>query len=218
MVEASAIASESEMPQVQERWNTFCGLVDGKREAVFALIEASYARNGYHTLVHIQECLALFDELRELAHDPRALEMAIWFHDIVCVPGRGDNEQLSALVARMACRELGMEPLADAVERLILATRHDTPPAPGDEALMVDIDLSVLGSDPDRYDAYAAQIRAEYSSIDESTFRAGRAEVLRRLLAREHLYLTPTLRQRLETGARANMQRELNSLVPSQHK
>jgi predicted metal-dependent HD superfamily phosphohydrolase len=194
------------------RWSRFCDASRDKSEAVFALIEAFYARNAYHNLTHIHECLTVFDEVHDLAKEPRALELAIWFHDVVYVPGRVDNEELSALVARMACRELGMQSLSDSVEQLILATKHERTSVSGDEALIVDIDLSILGGNRNRYNAYAAQIREEYAFVDDDDYRAGRAEVLEGFLKRGYIYFTPALRQRLEAKARVNLKRELNSL------
>jgi hypothetical protein len=51
-----------------------------------------------------------------------------------------------------------------------------------------------------------------YSQVPDRLWRAGRAEVLSRLLDRGHLYRTPGARGRWEAAARANLQRELARL------
>jgi predicted metal-dependent HD superfamily phosphohydrolase len=55
------------------------------------------------------------------------------------------------------------------VRDLILATRHDVSPPAGDAALLVDVDLAILGSPVERFDEYEHQVRQEYDSLDPPT-------------------------------------------------
>ncbi len=82
----------------------------------------------------------------------------------------------------------------------------------GAAALLLDADLAILAAPPRRYAAYADGVRAEYAAVPERTFRAGRADVLARLLTRERLYVTATAQQRWEAAARANLTAELARL------
>ena len=111
-------------------------------------------------------------------------------------------------------RELGAdaEDIAQ-VERLILLTKGHTV-AEGDRlgALMVSIDLSVLGADPAAYDAYARGVREEYAHVPEPAFRAGRKAVMQRFLEAPALFPDPAFRARLEQRARDNIAREIASL------
>jgi len=50
----------------------------------------------YHTLQHLEECLTLFDELRDQAQHPLEVELALWFHDAVYHVRAHDNEACSA--------------------------------------------------------------------------------------------------------------------------
>jgi predicted metal-dependent HD superfamily phosphohydrolase len=90
---------------------------------------------------------------------------ALIFHDAVYDPGRDDNEVRSA---DWACRV--MEDLCrpedekDRVRGLILATAHTSEPRTADEALLLDIDLSILGADEATFDDYCRLIRSEYES------------------------------------------------------
>ena len=62
-------------------------------------------------------------------------------------------------------------------------------PAPGasteagpDAGLMVDVDLSILGQNEQRFAEYEAQIREEYRWVPGLIFKPKRAEILQRFL------------------------------------
>ena len=96
--------------------------------------------------------------------------------------------------------------------RLILATAaHE----PGDtaEAVLLDADLSILGTDPVTYERYVRGVRAEYAHVDEPAWVSGRAAVLQRFLDRPHIYATDLVRDRSEARARHNLTRELAELT-----
>lgn len=188
---------------------------DGRARALEALLDAYTGPDRhYHGLAHILDSLATLDEVRPLAEDPRAVELAIWFHDVVYDAARGDNESRSAGVAVDVLRHLG-EPAArvDAVRELILDTRHVTPPHTPDGRLMVDIDLAGLAAPPSAFDENTGLIRREYPHIADAAFREGRAEFLRRMLGRPRVYHTDALRDRYEARARANLARAIGRLT-----
>lgn len=193
----------------------------------------SEPHRAYHTLQHLQECLNLFDEVRDLARHPAEIELALWFHDAVYQPRRSDNEALSAqwalrAVAQAQSQARGMgaspdtpvgmaAPLArvdeaglSRIEGLILATRHDAQPTEPDSQLLVDIDLAILGAKPQRFDEYDAQVRQEYRWVPALLYHFRRKAVLRGFLDRQPLYATAALRDRLEDQAHANLKRRLS--------
>ena len=100
----------------------------------------------YHNLAHIADSLTEFDRARDLAREQMAVELAIWFHDAVYDTRAADNEELSARLAQTWLGEARAEPaLMDAMGRLILATKKHDASQHVDAALLVDIDLSILG-------------------------------------------------------------------------
>ena len=77
---------------------------------------------------------------------------------------------------------------------------------------MASIDLAILGSDPERYRAYVADVRLEYAHVPDEMWRIGRALVLERLLSKDSLFRDPSFRERLEKQARENMEGEIRTL------
>lgn len=181
-------------------------------------LRAAYSEphRRYHTLEHIKDCLTQLASVQDLGvAERRLLELALWWHDAVYDPTRGDNEEVSAQLARRDLAAMGEAPeVIDEVARLILLTKGHTV-ASDDRlgALLVSIDLSILGRAPEAYDRYAAQIREEYSFVPEEAYRAGRAAVLRKFLEAPVVFADPAFAERYDAQARANLDRELASLA-----
>ena len=163
----------------------------------------------YHTLQHLTECLAFFDEVRDQTQRPADIELALWFHDAVYDVRAHDNEARSARWADEALHAAGLAP--DSVRRihdLIMATRHGAAPACAnpDAALLTDIDLAILGAPEARFAEYERQIRAEYAWVAPEIYAIKRRAVLLGFLEREAVYVTPILRHRFELQARRNLE------------
>jgi predicted metal-dependent HD superfamily phosphohydrolase len=170
----------------------------------------------YHTLQHLRECLAQFEAARSSAQRPGEIELALWFHDAFYDPRRADNEERSAHWARVSVLQAGLSAeTADRVQSLVMATRHATSPADTDAQLLVDIDLAILGAEPERFDEYDAQIRAEYAHVLDEEFREGRRRILNGFLARPRLYCTRHFYSMLEARARENLHRAVARLASS---
>lgn len=160
----------------------------------------------YHSLQHLHECLAHFEQARHLAQQPGEMAIALWFHDAIYDVRGKDNERQSA---DWACRVLAScqasQATLERVERLIMVTRHDATPSEADEQLLVDIDLAILGATPERFAEYDAQVRAEYAWVPGFVYRMKRRSVLKAFLARPSIYCTDHFRERYEAQARSNL-------------
>jgi predicted metal-dependent HD superfamily phosphohydrolase len=203
-----------------DRWQTLWARLGANTPAapVFrALIDAySEAHRHYHTLAHLQDCLAQFDAACPLAVHPAEVEAALWFHDAIYHTRAADNEELSAQWAQRALRAAGVA--ADVTQRvadLVRVTRHDARPTGADACLLVDIDLSILGRAVAEFEAYERHIRAEYAWVPELHFRQGRARILEAFLARPSIYETAVFQAQYEAQARDNLARSLASLRAS---
>ena len=173
---------------------------------------AAYAAPGrhYHDLAHIEDCLAALARVQNLSErEHEILTEAIWWHDVVYDATRADNEELSARLAEQHVRE----DIREHVARLIRLTKtHAVQPGDRLGAIMISIDLSILGAEPARYDAYAAAIRQEFIHVPEGDYRAGRAKVLGQFAARPVIFPDAAFATRYDRQARENLARELASL------
>lgn len=160
----------------------------------------------YHSLQHLHECLAHFEQARYLAQQPGEVAIALWFHDAIYDVRGKDNERQSA---DWACRVLAScqasQATLERVERLIMVTRHDATPSEADEQLLVDIDLAILGATPERFAEYDAQVRAEYAWVPGFVYRMKRRSVLKAFLARPCIYSAEHFKARYEAQARRNL-------------
>lgn len=164
---------------------------------------------AYHTMQHLTECFAALAPAAHLAERLAEIQLALWFHDAIYDTTARDNEAKSADWAKEA---LAAKPdVADRVHGLVMATKHDAVPS-GDAALLVDVDLSILGADEARFEQYDVQIRKEYAWVPDDAYVAARRKILSSFLERETLYGTDWFRERSEERARANLTRALEKL------
>src|SRR5437867_39000 len=119
-------------------------------------LTAAYAepRRYYHNQQHIADCLTEFDQARHLALQSAAVEFALWFHDAVYDPKAGDNEEQSAAMASLCLETGGASRLDATVCDLVMATKSHRTEAGPDAALMIDVDLSILGQGEQRFAEY----------------------------------------------------------------
>lgn len=176
----------------------------------------SYSEPGrhYHTKEHIAAMLRQSDACAELLQDKTATDLAILYHDIVYDASRKDNEEASADRAAAELKQLGIsDERITRVTALIHATKHHTADgAISDLHYLLDFDLGALGGSQQVYDVYAEGIRKEYSMYPDALYNPGRKSVLNHFLGMDFIYKTPYFRERYETQARQNLQREYNSL------
>lgn len=199
-------------------WKRLCSdLCVGEVHVVagFQEIQKRYSEphRVYHTLEHVRDCLCLFQEVREQCEYPLVVEFAIWFHDLVYVFSRKDNERKSAKHLVEFAKASGVDQnVITAAEFCVLATQHYGTSLLHDAQIVVDIDLSILGRSPEDYLHYAKNIRQEYKHVPQLIYTLRRRDVLKRFLDRPYIYSTSHFREYFEKQARANIANELRSL------
>jgi predicted metal-dependent HD superfamily phosphohydrolase len=193
--------------------------VQGCPEQVFYEAREAYRSPGrhYHTWGHVEDCV---EKLRAMPlEEPRTAFLALVFHDAVYVPGRKDNEALSADLADDVLREHTAIPEGEreAIRTIILATRNHVAErgASQDLRTALDVDMSILGADRESYDAYVAGVKREYvpAAASEAQFKAGRAAFLTKLLTTRAMFTTDEGKMRWQAAARANVALELAELT-----
>ena len=174
----------------------------------------------YHSQHHVDSLLFNMRNLADGAPGHAALELAAWYHDAVYDPAATDNEARSADLLDRDMAGLADPALLASAHAMVLATASHAPPEGPDPApsagvdLFLDLDLQVLGSLRDRYDAYETGIAAEFVPVHgEAAYRRGRAAFLEAMLARPRLYRTDRFHRLLDARARANMRRALDALA-----
>ncbi|MGH7351804.1 MAG: HD domain-containing protein [Candidatus Methylomirabilales bacterium] len=167
----------------------------------------------YHTLQHLDECFERLAEIKTEAVHPEEVEFALWFHDAVYDTKRQDNEVKSADWARSTVLAANLHTaVAERVHALVMATRHNAVPSGTDERILVDVDLSILGAKPERFDEYDNQIREEYSWVPGIVFRSKRRAILKEFLARPTIFSTQKFIDAYEVLARENLERSIEQL------
>jgi predicted metal-dependent HD superfamily phosphohydrolase len=166
----------------------------------------------YHTLEHIDEMLAVSDELGATEE----VTCAVWFHDAYYEPARTDNEVRSAGYAQEVLGALGASPaFTREVARLVESTRlHDPGDADRNGQVLADADLAILGAPTDRYARYVRDVRAEYAHVSDDDWRGGRGRILSDFLARPTLFFSAQVRAACDAQARVNLRTELVALSP----
>lgn len=202
-----------------------CSLLEKMVEAVF--LEYGNPNRYYHTISHIKRSLEQMDAYRLsslivtgyssfFTHDTfdyDILEYAIWYHDIV-MTGDGKSEELSAKRARLDGEQLDLNPnFIEMVEQLILMTKPNAQPMTNVDKVMIDIDLSILGSDRETYTEYVKGIREEYNDVNELDFCKGRYEFLKNeFMCKPFIYRTSNFQRYFEKTAQLNILDEVNML------
>lgn len=187
----------------------------GRVNEVYRCLTWRYSeiQRSYHTIVHIDQCLNEFEQVRQLANNPDAVEFALWYHDAIYNPRGEDNEEASADLAAEVIRNVGLpDSFGQLVANLIMASKHNVVSTDSDTQLFVDIDLSILGQDEDYFDEYELRIRHEYDFVSDEKFIAGRSVILKSFLDRPNIYSTEYFRKKYEAQARLNIARSLAQL------
>lgn len=213
------------------RWDRTCRYAgateDGAISAALGDILARHSepQRHHHTIEHVAEVTqtirALGDPRLPVADTALAPEsysaacLAGWLHDVVYDPTSATNEADSAEYASRCLATLGIDEwITGETARLILATAtHEVTSQDGAGMVLMDADLAILAARRKRYDRYASAIRAEYPHLDDATYAAGRATILRGFLDRGSLYYCEQMVTRCDEAARQNLRRELDSLT-----
>ncbi len=166
----------------------------------------SQANRHYHTLKHLEN---IYNELPKLDF---VTEFAIFYHDIIYDVKQTDNEQKSALFCkdRLTCLNVDISIIEDTVTLINETKTHN--PSSKCNALFLDADLSILGSNEDIYENYTKQIRAEYAVYSQSDYYTGRKKVLKHFLEKERIYHSDYFYNKYEAKARENIENELKTL------
>lgn len=179
-----------------------------------ALVQAySEKHRHYHNTQHIKALLKHFDSTTSLMENPNELELAIWFHDAIYKPHSSTNELDSANWVKVFLSSHGCDDaIIDRVFHMIMATLHTEKTSTTDEKIIVDIDLTILGSPSNTYCQFEKDIRSEYKWVPSFLYKKKRKEILTSFLDRDRIYHCDYFFRKLEHQARENLKGAINAL------
>ncbi len=168
----------------------------------------------YHNWEHIHQMMDLFRAHQSQLHDPEAVLLTIYFHDVIYQPLYTNNELQSAERAQewLSKTDLPMESIRKVYEYILSTKTHANHTEDQDLDYLLDFDLSILGSEPDRYRLYSEQIRQEFHEVPELMYREGRKRILGVFLAMPSIFKTEAFQHQYEQQARSNIEEEIKHL------
>ncbi|MEM7207273.1 MAG: metal-dependent hydrolase [Pseudomonadota bacterium] len=178
-------------------------------DSLYQLLMDAYSepQRVYHTLEHIEHCMKLFDSVYDRIDDADAVELSIWFHDVVYEPGAKDNEVLSARLFMEQSKGVFEDEFRRRVEGHIMATLHCGHRLTDyDSKYMVDIDLSSFGMPWAEFKHDSDKVRKEMQHQSDREFYARQASFQRGLLSQPRFYQTDYFFDKLELQARQNLE------------
>lgn len=174
---------------------------------IYRLLEDHYCERGrhYHTLNHIRYCLDRLDEVRELVQDAEAVELALWFHDVVYDASADDNELRSAFLFDSRLGVHLPTRRANRIHAMIMATVHPSGATCHDAQFVADIDLSGLSLPREEFLSDTNRLRKERKHLTDSEFRRGTVGFFKKLMARPSIFLTGYFQTNYEKRACRNV-------------
>ena len=157
------------------------------------LVAYTNKKRHYHSTLHIYNMLLQAEDIKDNIIDFDALQFAIWYHDIVYKSTKSDNEEQSAVIAKKRLKSFNIEDkrlktISDLIistkKHLVLCFENE------DNSYLLDLDLSILGTDWTTYKSYCNNIRKEYNIYPDIMYNKGRKKVLKQFLEREALYFS----------------------------
>lgn len=176
----------------------------------------SQRHRAYHNLNHLYDIFTKLESHHSSIQDLPALQLAIWYHDIIYQALSKQNEIKSAMLCSKRLKEnnIGSD-YREKVFKLITSTKSHivedwkTKAEKKDNAYLLDLDLSILGGDKKQYELYTQQIRKEYKFVPSILYNRGRKKVLNHFLKMERIFKTDYFYEKYEKRAIENIKREL---------
>lgn len=207
------------MPELKATWDKLTAKSNqAATMAAWADLIARYteADRAYHNREHLAELLAFAHHYRKAIKRFDLLCWAIFYHDVIYVPGNRANEEHSALMAENWLPKLGVseQDVAVVASWIRASASHVLPAAASSEdgQLFLDMDMAILGASEQRYRDYVRQVRKEFRKFPNFLYKPGRRKVLTHFLAQERIYKSQQFFDRFEEAARKNIAWELENL------
>ncbi|MGB5980839.1 MAG: hypothetical protein WBG46_01730 [Nonlabens sp.] len=173
-------------------------------------IERNYTASSrhYHNMSHLENMCHELNPIKSEVRNLDALLFSIFYHDIIYKSTRSDNEYQSALKFKKAVGKTSFKCIEYCISQIEATKEHELS-EDRDTNILLDLDLSILGKDPQQYLEYAAAVRKEYSVYPDFIYHSGRKKVLKKMLGQESIFKTDLFQKKYESRARKNLKSEL---------
>ena len=209
--------------RTEARWRSLCHSLHASEAATqkwWNVLRDAYGGpdRHYHSLEHIDAMLGLATAYGEEIEDREAVDLAIFFHDVIYDAkdgGGGANERLSAAkFSDFAAEAVNAVALSQRRRAKIVAwieltyTHRCGEDVDGDGRLFMDFDMSILAADRETYLRYARNVRREYAHVPGVAWRVGRSRFLASAASPTHSVFSSTHFAAREADARRNANAE----------
>ncbi|KAJ8664903.1 hypothetical protein QAD02_006565 [Eretmocerus hayati] len=214
------------MASIEESWKEATeGLNKSVCDSWLTKLKEMYSqeRRTYHNLDSVASKLQRCQEIKHKLKNPKAVLLTLFFQNFEYDPKDLDGENKNLGHFNTFAEEAGIpkdSPLLKETQALLrIATTHSTDEHKIDGAYgeqdahyLLDLDMSVLGDNPDKYAEYREKIRGEYSFLSKTMYTALRLKVLQNFLLIPNIFATKEFREKYEDQARANIESEIKYL------
>ena len=168
----------------------------------------------YHNLNHIYSFIELYDKYNNLIENEKnEFLLSIFFHDIIYIPSRNDNEKESIKIFNQFYKENKPQNLnKEKVIELITETENHllNKEYNNDISLFLDMDMQIISQN--NWEDYENKIRKEYCFVGYDNYKIKRKEFLESLGKKEKIFRTNTFFDKFEKKARNNIKNIINKL------
>ncbi|MCP4270651.1 MAG: hypothetical protein GY781_01615 [Gammaproteobacteria bacterium] len=191
---------QNDLPKIENIWN---------------ILTKHYSEPSrfYHTREHILCCLQQFDKIKHLLNSSDAVQMSIWFHDVIYNIEAKDNEEQSALFFSQLSKGFLDDSFINKVSEFINSTKHLTATPSFDQAYLLDIDLSSFGSERVKFYINGDNLRKEAQHLTDKQYTKNQIIFFQMLLNRKQIFFTDYFHKKYESIALGNINHQMQKML-----
>ena len=169
----------------------------------------------YHNLNHIYDFIQLHEKYNNLiSKNKNEFLISIFFHDIIYIPSRIDNEKKSKDLFNKFYEEIKPNNLnkEKVCEYIIETENHLLNKNYDDEELNLFMDMDMFIIAKDNWEEYENQIRKEYCFMNDTEYKNKRINFLENLNKKEKIFRNKIFYETYEKKAKENINNIINKI------
>jgi predicted metal-dependent HD superfamily phosphohydrolase/phosphopantetheine adenylyltransferase len=168
----------------------------------------------YHNLNHVYSFVNLFEKYNKFINNYKnEFLISIYFHDIIYIPSRNDNEEESINMFNKFYNEVKPNNInKEKVIEFIVETKNHSLSKDYDFELdlFLDMDMQIVADE--NWEDYENKIRKEYCFVDETEYKNKRKQFLQGLVNKNRIFRTQIFYDTYEQIAKNNITNIINKL------